>query len=154
MSHTSIQHLIDDHNKKKQQEAAVLSGQSTVSYSKEGEPIEIAPEKKSQPEMEMIETEPKVEDKEVSKFVKVERQHTFELDPSLKKAGLSAIDSSTLDPRHRIELPIPDEKVIEGLEKPVTSSWRWLSEIAMYMLHKGHLTLKKIHGHVVRVMMR
>ncbi len=153
MSYTNIQHLVDDHNKKKQQDDSAKS-QVTISYTKEGEPIEIAPERKSQPEMELEEKEPTIEDKEVEKFVKVEKPHKIELDPTLKKAGLSAIDTTSLDPKHRIQLPIPDEKVIEGLEKPLSSSWRWLSELAMYMLHRGHLTLKKIHGHVVRVMMR
>ncbi|CAN5151466.1 hypothetical protein BH09PAT2_BH09PAT2_00880 [soil metagenome] len=153
MSHTNIQHLIDEHNKEKA-EKLQLNGQSSISYSKEGEPVEIAPERKSQPEMEMTETEPSVEDQEVKKFVKIEQQHKIELDPSLKKAGLSAIDTTSLDIKHRIQLPIPDEKVVEGLEKPITSSWRWLSEIAMYMLHRGHLTMKKIHGHVVRVMIK
>ncbi len=153
MSHTNIQQLIDDHQREKDQQDK-LNGGTTISYSKEGEPVEIAPEKKSQPEVEFTEKEPTIEDAEVKKFVKVEQQPRFELDPSLKKAGLSAIDTTSLDTKHRIQLPIPDEKVIEGLDKPLTSSWRWLSEVAMYMLHKGHLTLKKIHGHVVRVMMR
>lgn len=153
MSYTNIQHIIDDHNKKKQLNDKAKS-QVTISYSKEGAPIEIAPERKSQPEMEFEEVEPTLEDKELEKFIKVEKKHTIELDPSLKKAGLTAIDTTSLDPKHRIQLPIADEKVIEGLEKPISSSWRWLSELAMYMLHRGHLTLKKIHGHVVRVMMR
>ena len=153
MSYTNIQHLVDDHNKKKQHQNNIKTP-SQISYSKEGEPIEIAPERKSQPEIELTETEPKIEDKEVEKFVKVEKQHSFELDPSLKKAGLSAIDTTTLDPKHRIQLPISDEKVVEGLDKPISSSWRWLAEIAMYMLHRGHLTLKKIHGHVVRIIIK
>lgn len=154
MSHTNIQHLIDQHNNQKRQQDDQHKVTRTVSYSKEGEPIEIAPERKYQAEIELSETEPQVEDKEVEKYIKVEKQYKIELDPTLKKAGLSAIDATTLDPKHRIQLPIPDEKVMEGLHQPVSSAWRWLSEIAMYMLHKGHLTLKKIHGHVVRVIVR
>lgn len=153
MSYTNIQHLVDDHNKKKKQTTSIHP-QSQISYSKEGEPVPVAPEKQSQPEIEPSEIEPKVEDKEVEKFVKVEKQYKIELDPSLKKAGLLAIDTTSLDPKHRIQLPITDDKVMEGLEKPISSSWRWLAEIAMYMLHRGHLTLKKIHGHVVRIIIK
>lgn len=148
-NHTSIQHIIDDEDKKKKQ-----SGQSTVSYGKEGEPIEVAPEKKTDPEMKFDEHEPQVEDQEVEKFVKVEKTPKFELDPKLKKAGLSEIDTTSLDEKYQVKLPIPDDKVVEGLKKPLSSSWRWLAEFSMYILHKGHLTLKKIHGHVVRIMMR
>lgn len=148
-NHTSIQHIIDDEDKKKKQ-----SGQSTVSYGKEGEPVELAPEKNINADIEYEEQEPSVEDREVEKFVKVVKEPQFQLDPKLQKAGLSAIDTDSLDEKYRVKLPITDDKVVEGLHKPLSSSWRWLAEFSMYILHKGHLTLKKIHGHVVRIMMR
>ena len=150
-NHTPIQHIVDDHNNQKSQHSA----RSTISGGgKEGESREIAPEKTVKIETTFEEKAPSVENKEINKYVKYEHQAKVELDPKLKQAGLSAIDTSTLDAKHRIQLPLPDEKVIEGLNEPITTSVRWLAEFAMYLLHKGHLTLKKIHGHVLRVMVR
>ena len=118
---------------------------------KEGEPIDISVEKIKPPEVEFIETEPVIEDKEVKKFIEVKRDEP-QIHPELKKAGLLSVDTSSLDPKHKIQLPISDEKVIEGLQKPVTTSFRWLAEIALFMLKHAHLTLKKVHGKVVRVL--
>jgi hypothetical protein len=78
----------------------------------------------------------------------------IELDPQLKKAGLQAIDISSLSPFQRIQLPLSDEKIMEGKQKSVTSSWRWLAEFAFFMLGQAHITLKKIHGKVIRVLKR
>lgn len=101
--------------------------------------------------MESSEVEPSVEDEEVSNYVEIEKKE-IELHPDLKKAGLQAVQSSSLDPKHNVQLPISDEKVIQGLEKPVTSSWRWLAELSLFLLRQAHLTLKKVHGKVVRVL--
>ncbi len=138
-NHTKIGHLLDDKQKI-----------DHTSYSKEGEPRTISSESSFNKNLEMSESEPIIEDKEVKKFIKVEKTD-FELDPVLKKAGLQVIDSSSLDPRHNIKLPISDDKIIEGLAQPTNSSWRWLSELARFMLQQAHISLKKIHGHVVRV---
>lgn len=140
-NHTNIDHLMEDKKKKKQE---------SFSYSKESEPLPARTENKSEAKIDFIETEPKIEDKEIEKFVKVEKE-SFELDPKLKKAGLEVVDSTTLDPRHNVKLPISDDKILEGLDQPVNSSWRWLSEIAIFMLRRAHISLKKIHGHIVRV---
>ena len=142
INHTSIRHLIDDNKK-----------QQTVRVTKEGEPIEIVSEALPSPEVTLVETEPTIEDREVKKFVEVARDQP-EIHPELKKAGLQSIDSSSLDQKHKVKLPIADEKVVEGLHKPISSSFRWLAEIAFFMLKQAHLTLKKIHGHVVRVMIQ
>lgn len=140
-NHTKIDHLLDEDIKKKPE---------TISYSVESEPIPKRSEIKAESKVDIVETEPKIEDKELEEYIKVEKTH-FELDPKLKQAGLEVIDSSTLDPRHNVKLPISDEKVLEGLHQPVNSSWRWLAEIARFMLIKAHVSLKKIHGHIVRV---
>ncbi len=141
-NHTKIDHLIDENKNQKKPE--------TISYSVESEPISVRSEVKPEATIDVVETEPNIEDKELEKFIKIEK-HKIELDPALKKAGLQVIDSSSLDPRHNVKLPITDENIVVGLNKPVSSSWRWLAEIAVFMLRRAHISLKKIHGHIVRV---
>ncbi len=141
-NHTKIDHLLDENKNQKKPEF--------VSYSVESEPIPARSEIKSEAKIDVVETEPNIEDKELEKFIKVEK-HKIELDPALKKAGLQVIDASTIDPRHNVKLPITDENIVAGLNKPVNSSWRWLAEIAVFMLRRAHISLKKIHGHIVRV---
>jgi len=120
---------------------------------KESEPMKTSHEAAPKtPEEELLdEDEPQIKDPEVQKYVQIERKEEPHIDPKLKKAGLSAIDTTTLDPRYKVKLPISDEKIMEGLDKPMTSSYRWLAEFSRYILKKAHLTLKKIHGHVVRI---
>ncbi len=143
-NHTDIKDLLDTLKSKK----PVMPGR----YSKEGEPARTPIELKSG-HLEMAESEPQIEDKELEKFIKVEK-NDFELDPKLKKAGLQVVDSSSLHPRHIIKLPITDEEIVEGLDQPLSSSWRWLAEFSRFILKTAHISLKKIHGHVVRVIKR
>ncbi|MCA9371825.1 hypothetical protein KC726_02910 [Candidatus Woesebacteria bacterium] len=105
------------------------------------------------PDIEFVDTEPKIEDKEVAEYVEIKKD-TIELHPHLKKAGLQTVDASSLDTKHKIALPISDDKVVTGLHKPITSSYRWLAELCLFLLHQAHLTLKTIHGKVVRILQR
>lgn len=125
----------------------------TATLTKEGEPIDISAEKIDTSKIEVIDTEPVIEDKEIAKFIEVNRDDP-QIHPELKKAGLLSVNTSSLDPKYKIQLPISDEKVIEGLHKPVTTSFRWLAEFALFMLKQAHLTLKEIHGKVVRVLQK
>ncbi|MBP9691513.1 hypothetical protein KBD81_05550 [Candidatus Woesebacteria bacterium] len=146
-SHTSIAHLMkpDETNDDSLQGA---------SYSKEGEPMRVErSESDSQPEEITSETEPDIESKELKEFIEVQNDEPT-IHPDLKKAGLQAIETSSLDPKHRVKLPISDDQVMEGLQKPLSSSFRWLAELALFMLRRAHLNLKKLHGHVVRVIQR
>jgi hypothetical protein len=126
---------------------------STISITKEGEPITIAAEVAPKKDFILTESEPKVEDKEVKEFVEMTKNEPT-LSPELKKAGLNVVESSSLDPKHKITLPITDDKILEGLDKPMTTSWRWLAEFARFFLVQAHITLKKIHGKVVRIIQR
>ena len=144
-NHTPIDHLIDEHKKK--------ADLTSVTITKEGEPIKINTEIKSEKPIEDVESSEKKESGELDKYISNEEED-FSLDPELKKAGLQIVDTQSLDPRHHIKLPIPDEKIIEGLDKPVNSSWRWIAEIGKFILRNAHISLKKIHGRVVRVMKR
>ena len=151
-NHTPIQHLLEDGKKP----------QSTyISGSPEREPIPISPkpaETTSSPDQHTevdvtVEKDPDIEDAEVGEYLKTQNTDP-EIHPELKKAGLQTIHRDSLDEKHKIELPIPDEEVLEGLHKPINTSWRWLAEIALFMLKQAHLGLKAVHGHVVRVMQR
>ena len=142
-NHTSIQHIIDDQHASQQ-----------GSHSKEGEPPRAqSVETLQSEEVVSSEREPKIEDKELEKYIEVTRDDP-EIHPDLKKAGLQAIDTTSLDPKQRVHLPIPDEQIMEGLNEPLSSSFRWLSELALFMLKRAHLALKRIHGKVVRVIQK
>lgn len=151
-NHTSIQHLLEEG--KKPQSTHVMS-------SPEGEPVPISPKPAEtttspdeQAEVDVtVEKDPDIEDAEVGEYLKTQDTDP-EIHPELKKAGLQTIQSDSLDEKHKVELPIPDEEVLAGLHKPITTSWRWLAEIALFMLKQAHLGLKTVHGHVVRVMQR
>ncbi len=146
LNYTPIDNFIEEYNKNRPKA-------STVSVTKEGEPITIFSESRPKQEIEFTETEPSIEDREVKEYVEVTKNEPT-LSPELKKAGLNVVDSSSLDPKHRITLPITDEKILEGLDKPIDTSWRWLSEFARFFLLQAHITLKKIHGKVVRIIQR
>lgn len=79
------------------------------------------------------------------------RQETIELPPDLKKLGLQSASSSQFSSYQNIKLPITDEKIVVGLNAPVTSSLRWLATLAMYFLARAHLGLKVVGGKVIRV---
>ncbi len=116
----------------------------TVTPAKEAEPIPFTTEK-----IEIKEHVEKEPDEEVKKFISTHKE-TIELPPDLKKMGLQSA-STTNFPTTQVTLPISDDKIMFGLQKPVTSSWRWLAELAVYILKTMHITLKRIHGKVMRV---
>jgi len=146
-NYTPIDNLVKDHKKKQT---------TAVTLSKEGEAILLSVESKEatgKSEFAPFESEPAAERKEIKEYI-TEVDQDPKLHPELKKAGLQYVDSSKLSPLQKLQLPISDEKVVDGLHKPVTSSWRWLSEFAIYILGQAHIILKTIHGKVVRVIKR
>lgn len=143
-NHTPIPHLV----------SGEPDDEMSYSPTKEGEPMRMdRVENTSTVESVASEDEPTVEDSEVEKYVEVMSEEPT-IHPDLKKAGLQTIDTSSLDPKQRIHLPISDDKVMVGLEQPISSSFRWLAEVAFFMLKRAHITLKKLHGHVVRVIQK
>lgn len=96
---------------------------------------------------EVIEHKPEAE---VRPYLQI-RAETIELPPDLKKMGLKVTTSSQFISYQNIKLPISDDKIIIGLHTPVSSSIRWLATLAIYLLKKAHLTLRVIHGKVIRV---
>ncbi len=113
------------------------------------------PESAPQPEQQEQTVEQTTEQSpaDVSQYVQ-EKKDDIEVPPELQKHGLKPVQSTQSIPYQNIQLPLPDEKVLEGLDKPVTSSYRWLAELAKFMLFQAHLQLKKVHGRVVRVIKR
>ena len=94
--------------------------------------------------------EHKVDDEEVVPYLS-SRPETIKETEELKKVEAETLPSTKFPSYDEIKLPISDEKVEEGLQKPITSSWRWLAEFCRHILKHAHLALKKIHGKIVRV---
>lgn len=132
-NYTAIDDLLDETKNK-----------DKVSLSKEAEPI--AAEKFEIKEV--VEHEP---DEEIEKFISP-RAETIELPPDLKKLGLQTVSTSKFPSYKNITLPLSDEKIVVGQKAPITSSLRWLSTLALYILGQAHLGLKVIHGRVIRVL--
>lgn len=113
------------------------------SFSKETEP----------PSLEEVEYQRVVEhepSEEVREYVE-HRKETAKVPPDLKKLGVVPREEAVFQTTEAVRLPLSDEKIEEGLHQPISSSWRWLAELAIYILKQAHLTLKKIHGHIKRV---
>jgi len=112
--------------------------------SKEAEPI-------IKKEIEFKEVKEKEIEEEIGPHV-VKRQEIINLPPDLKNLGLKPISTTQFPQYQTVKLPISDEKIITGLSAPVSSSLRWLATLALYLLQQAHLSLKVIHGRVVRVL--
>jgi hypothetical protein len=124
---------------------------SYVSLPKEAEPIQNVSDEPMIDESLIKETEIEHEiPKEVQPYITV-NEDALNVSPNLQRFGLKPVSPTGPSIFQSVKLPITDDKVIEGLHKPITSSWRWLSELSLYLLHHAHLALRTIHGHVVRV---
>lgn len=117
-----------------------------ISVSKEagpgGSPMEVLPVHEA--------VEKQGVDPDLQQYIEVKPQN-MELDPHLQEIGLQTVEKTKYKDFQSVQLPISDDKVIQGLNAPMSSSLRWLAALAMYILCQSHLTLKKIHGKVVRV---
>jgi len=145
-NYTSIQHLVDTYlEEKKKKEQSYFSGSSPEAgpISEKGEIVVPS---------ESAETAEDEVDEEVAPYVEIKKED-ITLHPDLINAGLQVIHP-TSSGYQNITLPISDDKVLSGLHAPITSSVRWLSTFAMVMLKRAHLSLRKIHGRVVRVVQR
>ena len=131
---------IDDLIKKWQQKKVISLP------SKETEPI---PKK----EIEFKEVKEKEVEEEARPHL-IKREETIELPPDIQKLGLKPIPTIDFPQYQNIKLPLSDDKIIVGLHAPISSSLRWLATLALYLLKKAHLSLKIIHGRVVRVLRR
>lgn len=146
-NHTSIQHLVDYHEQEKKKKQQV----DAAAFSKESGPPGRVMEAPVMPEI----IEQNNEKKEVAAFVEEVDEQKIKLSADLKKAGLSSTQENQLPPSFQnIQLPMTDEKILNGHKAPISSSVRWLAEFCLFLLKKAHLGLKVVHGHVVRVIQR
>ena len=123
----------------------------TLSYgsSKEHEPMPVGVEQAPRAELhEVIEHKP---DEDVQEFVE-SRSETIDLPDDVKELGGQSTGQAVFTAQQKVELPISDEQVMEGLHAPITSSLRWLAEYCIYLLKRAHLQLKEAHGKAVRVL--
>lgn len=92
-------------------------------------------------------------DKDVKPFVDV-RKEKIEISDELRKIGLEAVDPSMFKDAQNIKLPLSDDKIAVGLHAPVNSAFRWLATFALYLLKQSHMTLKTVHGKVIRIIQK
>lgn len=88
---------------------------------------------------------------EVSAFIQ-SNQEEPRIHPDLQKVGVKKTMSVPRYARQNtITLPLTDDMVERGLHAPITSSLRWLAEWSVFILKKAHIVLKKVHGHIKRI---
>lgn len=131
---TNIQNTVDDHNK-------IKDDRTSSGSAKEVEPRPAPTE--SGVIREVVEAEPPTE---IAPFVQA-RAETIKLPDDVKKMGVVATNSTPIfKDEQALKLPISDEKIIEGLKQPVSSSFRWFAELMRYLLRQAHLKLMVLKG--------
>lgn len=77
----------------------------------------------------------------------------IDLPPDVKKLGVTHAGPNTpvSSSPPTVSLPISDDQILQGVNAPLSSAIKWLSVWCTKILHKSRLTLKKIHGKIVRV---
>ncbi|GIW62745.1 MAG: hypothetical protein KatS3mg090_0571 [Patescibacteria group bacterium] len=81
------------------------------------------------------------------------RQQEIKIDKSLFKYGLKPVKVEFEEgTENSLNFGVSDDKIWNGLHAPVNSSLRWFSELAVYILKKFNIKLKKVNGKVIRVM--
>jgi hypothetical protein len=136
-NYTDIDHLVKKHKQP-----------SVVARHPEAEPI-LSPKEP----LELHEVKEADIPSEVQPYVEAKPENV-ELPQELKQAGLQPVESTQFPTYQNIKLPISDDKVLQGLHQPITSSWRWLAAFSLYLLGQAHLGLKRVHGRVVRIVKR
>ena len=145
-NYTPIDHLV----KKHKQELAKIKTKSFYKTQDKGKPKEAEPFMRPKEKYHLQEAVEHQPEEEVEEFVKP-RAETIQLPPDLEKIGVVAKNTTNFPVYQNVKLPISDEKVLEYLHKPITTSARWLATLAEYLLAQAHLILKVINGRVTRV---
>jgi hypothetical protein len=79
------------------------------------------------------------------------RPEKVELPQEVVDEGVESTGHTQFPTYNSVKLPISDDKVLQGLKNPMTSSVRWLAEFCLYILDKAHIKLKTAHGKAVRM---
>jgi len=122
----------------------LISPPKSASFPKEAEPIIKGSEKSII--QEVVEYEP-------SGHPKIIQIHpgTIKLPPDLKKFGLQPVSNSQFSSFKSVTVPLRDDQVLVGLHAPITSSFRWLATLAVYILSHSHIKLKTVEKKTIRV---
>ncbi len=97
-----------------------------------------------------ISVEHKELDEEVKPYIQV-HEEVAEVPPVLQQMGVQATPTAHVQTQQEVKTLISDEEIVKGLHQPTTSSFRWLAELALYLLKRAHITLKTVHGKLTRV---
>ncbi|MBI2617706.1 hypothetical protein HYW55_06235 [Candidatus Gottesmanbacteria bacterium] len=94
--------------------------------------------------------------KDVERVGVVKFSEKVEIPPDVAKLGVTQSGpatpvQTTSQASQVVVLPITDEQVISGLHAQVTSALKWLSVWCLKQLQRAHITLKVIHGKIMRV---
>ena len=90
--------------------------------------------------------------KEVASVGVREIKGTIELPPDVKRLGVAPSGSQTpVVSLPTVSLPLTDDKILQGVNAPLTSAFKWLAVWCIKKLQKAHLVLKNIHGKIIRV---
>lgn len=96
---------------------------------------------------EVVEHEP---EPDVAEHVTVHPE-VVKIPQDLQEQGVESTGQTHFPTHNAVQLPISDDKVIQGLKSPMSSSVRWLAEFCLFLLHKAHIKLKLAHGKAVRM---
>lgn len=144
---SDITHLTDDTKQNKHRSsdgAASGDGPEKVSFPSIRHP------EASTDHIEMQEVVEHSHDKQLDEFVE-SKPESIALDKELEDAGVTSNNQTNFPTYEDIKLPISDEKIVKGLKSPTSSSLRWLAEMCVFLLKRGHVHLKTVHGKVVRI---
>lgn len=146
INYTSIDDLVKSMTQPSAQGA--LSGKEVEPVIKKREAVGIAVDDAAVHEVVEHEVEPRLKP-----YIKP-RKEIPTVSPDIAKLGVASTASTSFPSYKSVNLPLSDDRVFQGLHAPVTTSLRWLAELCLYLLKQAHLTLKNIHGKVVRVGVR
>jgi hypothetical protein len=93
-------------------------------------------------------------DNEAAKYIE-KRHNAVDVKEDLQKIGVIPVETFEEPIGFKeIRLPISDDKVVTGLKQPITSSFRWLAEFALFLLKQAHTTIRQIHGKIIRIRLK
>ena len=128
--------------------AAPLQQAATGSMAKEAAPIVTTPEA---PVVTEIGKEVTLPPEVASAGVRMQSD-TVVLPKPLQDLGVTAVGPAAKAPAHTptVVLPLNDDQIAMGLHQSLLTSWRWVAEWCNRQLRSVHLTLKTVHGKIVR----
>lgn len=89
--------------------------------------------------------------KEIERIGVKLKKEEIKVPPPIEKLGVKPTGVAAPPPPPAISLPLTDDQVVTGLTSPIISSLRWLAEFCLRQFKKAHISLKRIHGKIMRV---